>query len=111
LPLKFRFRQSRIYISAIRVTAIGCFVGFLGALMGIGGGFLLIPALIYLLSVPTSVSVEPCLSLTLFTMLAATVLHAVVNLSVDVALAFTLMIGGVIGAQSGARAAQAVRAE
>jgi uncharacterized membrane protein YfcA len=111
LPLKFRFRQSRIYVSAIPVTAIGFGVGFLGALMGIGGGFLLIPALIYLMRVPTAVSVGTSLFLTLFTMLAATILHAVENRSVDIVLAFTLMIGGVIGAQSGARAGQAIRAE
>jgi uncharacterized membrane protein YfcA len=111
LPLKLRFRQSRIYVSAIPVTAIGFFVGFLGALMGIGGGFLLIPALIYLMRVPTAVSVGTSLFLTLFTMLAATVLHAVENRTVDVVLALTLMIGGVIGAQSGARAGQAIKAE
>jgi uncharacterized protein len=111
LPLKFRFRQSRIYVSAIPITAIGFFVGFLGALMGIGGGFLLIPALIYLMRVPTAVSVGTSLFLTLFTMLAATVLHAVENRTVDVVLAATLMLGGVVGAQSGARAGQAIKAE
>lgn len=111
LPLKFRFRQSRIYVSAIPVTLIGFGVGLLGALMGIGGGFLLVPALIYLLRVPTAVAVGTAQFLTLFTMLAATILHAVENRSVDVVLAFTLMIGGVIGAQSGARAGQAIRAE
>ncbi len=111
LPLKFRFRQSRIYVSALPVTAIGFFVGFLGALMGIGGGFLLIPALIYLMRVPTAVSVGTSLFLTVFTMLAATVLHAVENRTVDVVLAGTLMLGGVIGAQSGARAGQAIKAE
>jgi uncharacterized membrane protein YfcA len=111
LPLKFRFRQSRIYVSAIPVTAIGFFVGFLGALMGIGGGFLLIPALIYLMRVPTAVAVGTSLFLTVFTMLAATVLHAVENRTVDVVLAATLMLGGVVGAQSGARAGQAIKAE
>jgi uncharacterized membrane protein YfcA len=111
LPLKFRFRQSRIYVSAIPVTAIGFFVGFLGALMGIGGGFVLIPALIYLMRVPTAVSVGTSLFLTFFTMIAATVLHAYENRTVDVVLAFTLMLGGVVGAQSGARAGQAIKAE
>ncbi len=111
LPLKFRFRQSRIYVSAIPVTAIGFFVGFLGALMGIGGGFLLIPALIYMMRVPTAVAVGTSLFLTVFTMLAATVLHAVENRTVDVVLAGTLMLGGVVGAQSGARAGQAIKAE
>ncbi len=111
LPLKFRFRQSRIYVSAIPVTVIGFLIGFFGAIMGIGGGFLLIPALIYLMRVPTTVSVGTSLFLTLCTMLIATVLHAVENRTVDIVLALSLMTGGVIGAQFGARAGQAIRAE
>ncbi len=111
LPLKLRFRQSRIYVSAMPVTAIGFSVGLLGALMGVGGGFLLIPALIYLLRVPTTVAVGTSLLLTLVTMLIATVLHALENRTVDVVLAFALMTGGVLGAQFGARAGQAMRAE
>jgi uncharacterized membrane protein YfcA len=93
------------------VTAIGFSVGLLGALMGVGGGFLLIPALIYLMRVPTTVAVGTSLLLTLVTMLVATVLHAVENRTVDVVLAFALMTGGVLGAQFGARAGQAMRAE
>jgi hypothetical protein len=111
LPLKLRFRQSRIYVSAMPVTAIGFSVGLLGALMGVGGGFLLIPALIYLMRVPTAVAVGTSLLLTLVTMLIATVLHALENRTVDVVLAFALMTGGVLGAQFGARAGQAMRAE
>jgi uncharacterized membrane protein YfcA len=111
LPLKLRFRQSRIYVSALPVTVIGFVVGFLGAIMGVGGGFLLIPALIYFMRVPTTVSVATSLFLTLITMLVATVLHAVENRTVDVMLAFILMTGGVLGAQFGVRAGQAVRAE
>lgn len=111
LPLKLRFRQSRIYVSAIPVTVIGFGIGFFGALMGIGGGFLLIPALIYLMRVPTTVSVATSLFLTLCTMLLATILHAMENHTVDIVLALILMIGGVIGAQFGARAGQAIRAE
>jgi len=111
LPLKLRFRQSRIYVSAIPVTVIGFGIGFFGALMGIGGGFLLVPALIYLMRVPTTVSVATSLFLTLCTMLLATVLHAVENQAVDIVLALVLMLGGVIGAQFGARAGQAIRAE
>ena len=111
LPLKLRFRQSRIYVSAMPVTAIGFSVGLLGALMGVGGGFLLIPALIYLMRVPTTVAVGTSLLLTLVTMLVATVLHAIENRTVDVVLAFALMTGGVLGAQFGARAGQAMRAE
>ena len=111
LPLKLRFRQSRIYVSAIPITVIGFGIGFFGAIMGIGGGFLLIPALIYLMRVPTTVSVATSLFLTLCTMLLATVLHAMENNTVDIVLALILMIGGVIGAQFGVRAGQAIRAE
>jgi uncharacterized membrane protein YfcA len=111
LPLKLRFRQSRIYVSALPITAIGFGIGFFGAIMGIGGGFLLIPALIYLMRVPTTVSVATSLFITLCTMLIATVLHAMENHTVDIVLAFSLMVGGVIGAQFGARAGQAIRAE
>lgn len=111
LPLKLRFRQSRIYVSALPITVIGFGIGFFGAVMGIGGGFLLIPALIYLMRVPTTVSVATSLFLTLCTMLIATVLHAVENRTVDIVLALSLMTGGVIGAQFGARAGQAIRAE
>jgi uncharacterized membrane protein YfcA len=111
LPVKLRFRQSRIYVSAMPIVAIGFAVGLLGALMGVGGGFVLIPALIYLMRVPTTVAVGTSLMLTLVTMLFATVLHAVENRTVDVVLAFALMVGGVFGAQFGARAGQAMRAE
>jgi uncharacterized membrane protein YfcA len=111
LPYKLRFRQSRIYVSAIPVTVIGFAVGFVGAMMGVGGGFLLVPALIYLMRVPTTVAVATSLFLTLMTMLLATVLHAMENRSVDVLLAFILMTGGVVGAQFGLRAGQAIRAE
>ncbi len=111
LPLKLRFRQSRIYVSALPITVIGFAIGFFGAIMGIGGGFLLIPALIYLMRVPTTVSVATSLFLTLCTMLIATILHAIENRTVDIVLALSLMVGGVIGAQFGARAGQAIRAE
>jgi uncharacterized membrane protein YfcA len=79
--------------------------------MGVGGGFMLVPALIYLMRVPTAVAVGTSLLLTLVTMLFATVLHAVENRTVDIVLAFALMAGGVIGAQFGARAGQAMKAE
>ena len=111
LPLKLRFRQSRIYVSAISIVVIGFITGFIGAMMGVGGGFLLIPALIYLMRVPTTVSIGTSLFLTLMTMLVATVLHSVENRTVDAVLAMVLMVGGVFGAQFGARAGQAIRAE
>jgi uncharacterized membrane protein YfcA len=111
LPIKIRFKQSRIYVSVIPVWAIGFIIGFLGAVMGIGGGFLLVPALIYLMRVPTAVVVGTTMVLTLVTMSFATVMHAATNHLVDAVLALILMIGGVMGAQFGARAGQRIRAE
>jgi uncharacterized membrane protein YfcA len=111
LPLKLRFKQSKIYVSVIPVWTIGFVIGFLGSVMGIGGGFLLVPALIYLLRVPTSVVIGTSMVMTLVTMASATVLHAATNWSVDVVLALILMVGGVTGAQFGARAGQKIRGE
>ncbi len=99
LPLKMRFKQSRIYVSAIPVWLIGFLIGFIGAIMGIGGGFLLVPALIYLMRVPTGVVVGTSMLLTLVTMAGATVMHAATNHLVDAVLALILMVGGVIGAK------------
>jgi uncharacterized membrane protein YfcA len=111
LPWKRRFRQSRIYVSTIPVWVIGFVVGFIGAIMGIGGGFLLVPMLIYFLRVPTNVVVGTSMLLTLVTMLTATVLHSAINHLVDATLALILMVGGVMGAQFGARAGQTMRSE
>jgi uncharacterized protein len=111
LPLKVRFKQSRIYVSAIPVCGIGLLMGFLGAIMGIGGGFLLVPMLIYFLRVPTNVVIGTSMVLTLVTMASATVLHAATNHLVDAVLALLLMIGGVTGAQFGARAGQKMRGD
>ncbi|WP_020187950.1 sulfite exporter TauE/SafE family protein [Methylopila sp. 73B] len=111
LPLKLRFKQSMIYVSAIPLVGLGVFVGFVGAVLGIGGGFLLVPVLVYVFRVPTAVVVGTSLAQILITMLAATVLHATVNASVDVVLATLLMLGGSIGAQFGVRAGQKLRGE
>jgi uncharacterized membrane protein YfcA len=111
LPLKLRFKQSRIYVSSIPVLTIGFIMGFIGAIMGIGGGFLLVPMLIYFLRVPTNVVIGTSMVLTLVTMATATVLHSVTNHLVDVILALILMVGGVMGAQFGARAGQKMRGE
>ena len=87
------------------------YTALLGAVLGVGGGFILVPALIYMLRVPTQTSVGTSLVLTLVTMTAATVLHAEANGTVDAVLALVLMIGGTVGAQFGARAGQTMRPE
>jgi len=111
LPFKLRFKQSKIYVSAIPVWGIGVIIGFIGAVMGIGGGFLLVPMLIYILRVPTSIVIGTSMVLTLVTMAFATVMHAATNHLVDVVLSLILMVGGVMGAQFGARAGQKIRSE
>jgi len=111
LPLKMRFKRSKLYVSAIPVVALGIGIGFLGALLGIGGGFILVPALIYLLRVPTSLVIGTSLIQIVATMSTATILHAATNFSVDIVLAIILMVGGVIGAQFGARVGQNIRGD
>jgi uncharacterized membrane protein YfcA len=111
LPFKIRFKRSKIYVSAIPVWAIGFVIGFIGAIMGIGGGFLLVPLLIYLLRVPTATVIGTSMMLTLVTMASATVMHAATNHQVDAVLALILMVGGVIGATFGARTGQRMRSE
>jgi uncharacterized protein len=111
LPLKMRFKRSKIYVSAIPVWLIGFVIGFIGAILGIGGGFLLVPMLIYFLRVPSATVIGTSMVLTLITMAGATVMHAVTNQLVDALLAFILMVGGVIGAQFGARAGQSIKGE
>jgi uncharacterized protein len=111
LPFKLRFKQSKIYVSTIPVWGIGFFIGFIGAIMGIGGGFLLVPMLIYVLRVPTNVVIGTSMVLTLVTMAFATIMHAATNHLVDMVLALILMVGGVTGAQFGARAGQKIRSE
>jgi len=111
LPLKVRFKRSKIYLSVIPVVVVGVIIGFIGAIMGIGGGFILVPIMIYWLRVPTSTVIGTSMVLTLVTMTFATVLHAVTNHLVDVVLALILMVGGVTGAQFGARAGQRIRGE
>jgi uncharacterized membrane protein YfcA len=111
LPFKLRFKRSRIYVSAIPVWAIGLIIGFVGAVMGIGGGFLLVPMLIYFLRMPTATVIGTSMVLTLVTMASATVMHAATNHLVDAVLALILMVGGVTGAQFGARAGQKMSGE
>ena len=111
LPFKLRFKRSRIFVSVIPVWVIGFIMGFIGAVMGIGGGFLLVPMLVYLLRVPTATVIGTSTVLTLVTMISATLLHAATNHQVDAVLALMLMVGGSIGAQFGAQAGQKMRAE
>jgi uncharacterized membrane protein YfcA len=111
LPLKLRFKKSKIYLSVFPVLAIGVFIGFVGAILGIGGGFILIPLLIYVLRVPTSTVIGTSMVLTLVTMAFSVILHAITNHQVDAVLALILMVGGVIGAQFGARAGQRISGE
>jgi uncharacterized membrane protein YfcA len=111
LPLKVRFKRSKIYVSAIPVWVIGFAIGFIGAVMGIGGAFLLVPMLIYFLRVPTATVIGTSTVLTLVTMACATVLHAATNQLVDAVLALILMIGGVAGAQFGARGGERLSPE
>jgi uncharacterized membrane protein YfcA len=111
LPLKIRFTRSRLYISAIPPFVIGIFVGLLAAIMGVGGGFIMVPAMIYLLRVPTNVVVGTSLFQIIFLTAVTTILHASQNQNVDVALAVLLMLGGVVGAQFGALAGERLKAE
>ncbi|WP_245416716.1 sulfite exporter TauE/SafE family protein [Undibacter mobilis] len=111
LPLKMRFKRSKIYVSVIPVWGIGFMIGFIGAVLGIGGGFLLVPMLIYFLRVPTATVIGTSMVMTLITMTSATVMHAATNHLVDAVLALILMVGGVTGAQFGAHTGQRMRAE
>lgn len=111
LPLRMRFPQSHLYTSVLPLMVLAMIIGIIGAVLGIGGGFLMVPALIYLFRVPTSVVVGTSLFQILFTMLAATILHAANNQAVDILLALILILGGVFGAQFGARAARNVRGD
>jgi uncharacterized membrane protein YfcA len=111
LPLKMRFKKSRIYLSAIPVVTLGFLIGILTSIMGVGGGFIMVPALIYLLKVPTNVVIGTSLFQIIFTSAYTTLVHATTNQTVDVMLAFLLMAGGVAGAQYGAKAGQKLRGE
>ncbi len=103
LPFKLRFRKSKLYISALLPLGIGFFVGILSAIMGVGGGFVMVPAMIYLLGMPTTVVVGTSLFQIIFVTAYVTFLQAVSNQTVDVLLAVVLLTGGVIGAQIGSR--------
>jgi uncharacterized protein len=101
LPFKMRFRKSKMYVSAIMPLAIGGLVGVLAAIMGVGGGFIMVPAMIYLLHMPTNVVIGTSLFQITFVTAAATYLHSINTQTVDVVLAVVLLLAAVIGAQIG----------
>jgi uncharacterized membrane protein YfcA len=111
LPLKMRFHRSRLYISALTPMSLGFLVGILAAIMGVGGGFLMVPAMIYLLGMPTAVVVGTSLFQIAFVTAVTTYLHAVNNFTVDVVLALSLIVGGVIGVQFGSNAGARLRGD
>ena len=111
LPLKMRFRRSKLYISALLPIAVGFLIGVLAAIMGVGGGFIMVPAMIYLLGMPTAVVVGTSLFQIIFVTANVTFLQAYANQTVDVVLAIMLLTGAVIGAQLGARVGTRLRGE
>jgi len=111
LPMRIRFKKSRLYISVLPVLAIGVFIGWVGALLGVGGGFILVPALVYLLRVPGNVVIGTSLLQVVAMMCVTLVLQALTSQSVDILLAFCLMIGGTVGAQFGASAGKYLRGD
>ena len=111
LPFKMRFRRSKLYISALLPLAIGAFVGVLAAIMGVGGGFIMVPAMIYILGMPTAVVVGTSLFQIIFVTANVTILQSVQTQTVDFVLAGLLLFGAVIGAQFGTRAGAKLRGE
>ena len=111
LPFKTRFRTSGLYISIIPPAIVGVLVGILAAIMGVGGGFIMVPAMIYILGMPTKVVVGTSLLQIIFVTAFTTLLHATTNFTVDMALAVLLLVGGVIGAQIGTRIGVRLKAE
>ncbi|WP_372003171.1 sulfite exporter TauE/SafE family protein [Tistrella mobilis] len=111
LPFKLRFRKSKLYISALLPLVLGAGVGVLTAILGVGGGFIMIPAMIYILGMPTLVVVGTSLFQILFVSMNVTVMHAVTTEAVDLVLAAILVVGSVIGAQVGSRLTTKLRGE
>lgn len=111
LPLKMRFRTSGLYISVIPPVLVGFAVGLLAAIMGVGGGFIMVPAMIYILHMPTKVVIGTSLFQIIFVAAFTTMLHATTNQTVDMALALFLLVGGVVGAQFGTRIGIKMKAE
>ncbi|HEY4264595.1 MAG TPA: sulfite exporter TauE/SafE family protein [Micropepsaceae bacterium] len=111
LPFKMRFRRSKLYISVIPPLVLGVLIGVLTAIMGVGGGFIMVPAMIYLLRMPTNVVIGTSQFQILFVTAATTILHATSDQTVDIVLAFLLVVGGVVGVQLGIRVGSQLRGE
>jgi len=111
LPLKMRFRRSKLYISALLPLGLGFFGGVLSAVLGVGGGFVMVPAMIYMLGMPTVMVPGTSLFQIIFVAATVTVLQSIANGTVDVVLALVLLVGGVIGAQLGTRFGTKLRGE
>ncbi len=111
MPFAMRFRRSGLYISPIPPIVLGFLVGVLAAIMGVGGGFIMVPAMLYILNMPTNVVVGTSLFQIIFVTAIATLLHASANQTVDIVLALMLLAGGVVGAQIGARAGRRLKGE
>ena len=106
-----KFKSSNLYISAIPPVIIGFIIGILASIMGVGGGFILIPAMIYILGMPTKVVIGTSLYQIMFITAFTTFMHATQNKTVDLLLALILIVGGVLGAQLGARVTVKLKAE
>jgi uncharacterized membrane protein YfcA len=111
LPLKMRFRRSKLYISGLLPLGLGFGIGILSAVMGVGGGFIMVPAMIYMLGMPTSVVPGTSLFQIIFVAASVTILQAVNNRTVDILLTLVLLVGGVLGAQVGTRMSSRLRGE
>ena len=111
LPFKMRFRRSKLYISVIPPLLTGSIAGLMVSLLGVGGGFIMIPAKIYVLRMPTRVAIGTSLFQIIFITAAVTLMQAIFNQTLDVMLGFILIVGGVIGSQFGANAGQKLRSE
>ncbi|MEM7070019.1 MAG: sulfite exporter TauE/SafE family protein [Pseudomonadota bacterium] len=111
LPLKMKFRKSKLVLSVIPIVLLGMLVGILAAIMGVGGGFIMVPAMIYLLRVPTNVVIGTSLFQIIFVTAFTTIIQSTANQTVDIVLAFILMVGGVLGAQMGAAAGHRLKGE
>ncbi len=111
MPFAMRFRRSQIYISPIPPIILGFMVGVLSAIMGVGGGFIMVPAMLYILKMPTNVVIGTSLFQIIFVTAIATILHAAANQTVDIVLSLLLLTGGVIGAQIGVRAGRRLKGE